>query len=158
MSMEQLARQIASINARGESTPVLVTPAYLSLRAPFLVALATELTALKPNAIRFDWYRGMPGAFSFAGDWLARWKVQQINRALTRQMRPLSDTATIQITAAIGRPDKAANQWVLGISSEQQPLPAWTTPVFLITSPIEQQDASPEPIFHLQSQKMVSAA
>ncbi len=158
MSLQQLARQIRQINVSGSLTPVLVTPAYLSLRTPFLVALAIELAKLRAETIRFDWYRGLPAALSFAGDWLAQFKAGQINRALASQLVPIGVPAALQITATISRPTNSTNQSVLGISTNKHPLPAWTTPVFLITSPSEQQDASPGQIFHLQSLKMLSAA
>lgn len=156
--MEQLVQQIARISARENSTPVLVTPPYLTLRSPFYIAMAVGLTERKANPVRFDWNRCMSGAFSLAGDWVARWQAARINRALTKASRPLGNTAAVQITAAIGRPTNLSERWLVGISSADQPLPVWTTPVYLITSPSEHEDGSPDQVFHLQSRHLLSAA
>ena len=158
MSMEQLAGQIASICNRGTLTPVLVTPRYLSLRAPFLAALTLELTTLHAKHVRFDWNRSISGAGSFIGDAIARWRAGRINRVLANQTFPFANTANVEITASISRPTALSHMWVVGISSEVQELPAWTIPVFLITSPEERRDASPDLIFHLQSQNQLCAA
>jgi len=150
MLLQQLARQIWIIRKRATSTPVLVTPSYLTLQAPFFVALATELAACDQRQVRFDWYRGMPGAFSFGGDWVARRKTARINRAFTSVLQPVGLATSMRITAAIGRPSglqlsstSPSQDLVIGISADRHELPTWTTPIRLAATATDNESLEP---------------
>jgi len=141
MPLQQLARQIWSIRKGATSTPVIVTPSFLTLQTPFFVALATELAAFDQRQVRFDWYRGMPGAFSFGGDWLAGRKTAAINRSFASVLQPIGLATSMRITAAIGRPSGSqlsstspSQDLVIGISADRHELPTWTTPIRLASS------------------------
>ena len=157
MPLRQLARQFVKIHKRAATTPVLVTPSYLSLQPPFYVALAVEISGYRRKPIRFDWCREIPGAFQFAGHWLAIRKARRINRALANDPLLSDVDAAIQITASIGRPS-AADQFLIGISTDEIELPQWTTAIRLATTVAQRQSASPEQIYHLQSPGMAGAA
>lgn len=161
MPLQQLADQIVAIHDRGQSTPVLVTPSYLSFRPAFYVALAAQLT-LHPvinrrrRPIRFDWYRDLPGAWSLLGHRSATAKVIRVNQLLARHLQPVDVTATMRTTVAIGLP--VEHKLIVGISSEQDELPGWTTAVRFATTLAVTEPASPEPAFDLQSVGQVAAA
>jgi hypothetical protein len=158
MPLQQLARQIVKINKRATATPVLVTPSFLSLQPPFFAALAVELAGFQRCAVRFDWYREIPGALHLGGYWLDRRKASQVNRVLRGDSRLSDIDAAIQLTATIGRPAKSASHFLVGISTDELDLPAWTTAVRLGTTAVQRQGASPEQVFHLQSPKLAGAA
>jgi len=141
MPLQQLAGQISVIRSRACSTPVLVTPSYLSLQAPFFVALSTELALCDHRLIRFDWLREVPGAFSFGRDFLADRKATRINRTLASSLQSIGTKASIQITAAIGRPSSASSSLasssedlVIGICADHHERPTWTTPIRLVVA------------------------
>jgi hypothetical protein len=158
MPLQQLARQIVKINKRATATPVLVTPSFLSLQPPFFAALAVELAGFQRCAVRFDWFREIPGALHLGGYWLDRRKASQVNRVLRGDSRRSGIDAAIQLTATIGRPAKSASHFLVGISTDKLELPAWTTAVRLGTTAVQRQGASPEQVFHLQSPKLAGAA
>jgi hypothetical protein len=158
MPLQQLARQIVKINKRATATPVLVTPSFLSLQPPFFAALAVELAGFQRCSIRFDWYREIPGTLDLGGYWLDRRKASQVNRVLRGDSRRSGIDAAIQLTATIGRPAKSASHFLVGISTDELDLPAWTTAVRLGTTAVQRQGASPEQVFHLQSPKLAGAA
>jgi len=150
MPLQQLARQISLTHKRATLTPVLVTPSYLTLQTPFFVALASELAACNQRQVRFDWYRGMPGAFSFGGDWLARRKTARINRAFVSVLQPVGLTTSMRITAAIGRPSGSqlsstspSEELVIGISADRHELPTWTTPIRLAATATDNESLEP---------------
>ncbi len=156
MPLRQLARQFVKIHKRAATIPVLVTPAYLSLQPPFYVALAAQISGYRRQPIRFDWCREIPGAFQFAGHWQASRQSRRINRALANDPLLSDVDVAIQITATIGRP--SADQFLVGISTDQIELPRWTTAIRLATTIAQRQSASPEQIYHLQSPGMDGAA
>ncbi len=138
MSLPQLAGQIDLISKRATATPVLLTPAYLSLQPPFFVALAAELAVRDRRQICFDWYRGMPGVLSCLTDCLAARNAARINRALTAKLQPSGVVARLEMTAAIGRPSSLSSPaapCLIGISADWQELPTWTAPIRLAASP-----------------------
>lgn len=161
MPLQQLADQIVAIYDRGQSTPVLVTPSYLSFRPAFYVALAAQLT-LHPllnhyrPPIRFDRYRELPGAWSLLVNRFAVAEVIRVNQQLARHLQPVDVMATMRTTVAIGRP--VENKLIVGISSDQHELPGWTTAVRLATTLTVTQPVSPESAFDLQSVRQVAAA
>lgn len=160
--LRQLTGQFVKIHRRAATTPVLVTPTYLSLRPPFFVALAAEIREFCRLPIRFDWCREIPGVFQFAGHVLVNRQAGQINRALANDSQLIDIDAAMQITATIGRP--SADRFLIGISTDQIELPPWTTAVRLATTVAQRkrvaqgQSASPQQTFHLQSPGLVGAA
>ncbi len=157
MPLQQLAIQIVRLNTRGVSTPVLVTPAYFSLRSPFFVGLAAQLTLCHQSPIQFQWYRGIPGPFGLITEALARREVSRINQAFADHLRGLGVKVSIQVTAAITRP-MCSEDLVIGISADRYELPAWTAPIRLTTMPLDTASASPQRSFLLQSRPTGSAA
>jgi len=89
MPLQQIAKHIVSLADRRASTPVLITPPYLSFRASFFIELTGELANHTERPIRVDWYRGMPKPGTLLTDQLAAWQVRGINRTLQRQALPL---------------------------------------------------------------------
>ena len=84
MPLQQIAHQIITLADRRASTPVLVTPPYLSFRKQFFIELARELTAHTERDLRIDWYRDLPGVRTIISDHLAAWQVKSVNRVLAR--------------------------------------------------------------------------
>ena len=85
MPLQQIAQQIITLADRRASTPVLVTPPYLSFRQQFYVELTQELGRHTSRTVRIDWYRGLPGLRTLISDQLAAWQVKSINRMLRTQ-------------------------------------------------------------------------
>ncbi len=168
MPLQQIAYQIITLADKRGSTPVLVTPPYLSFRKQFFVELSRELAAHTDRDLRIDWYRNLPGVRTIISDQLAAWHVKSVNRLLERMSiakanqlaRPASNTlsdkrmvpaettaaspqahnqdgsdrtqtATVQITAAIARPGGKTRDLVVGLSDVRQCLPEWTTAIRL---------------------------
>ena len=84
MPLRPLADEILRLSERYNSTPVLVTPSYLSLRQQFFVELVGTLFKKTNRSVRIDWYRGMPTLFSLVGDRIAAVHAARMNRALDR--------------------------------------------------------------------------
>jgi hypothetical protein len=128
MPLQKLADQIIRVSRQQVSTPVLVTPSYLSLRRRFFVELVDTLASVSERTIRIDWCRGVPGPLSLVGHRIANLRASRINRALSRK-HPAA--AEVQVTASIGRPGADRTDLVLGICDGRLELPAWTTPIHL---------------------------
>jgi len=120
MPLQQIAHQIITLADRRASTPVLVTPPYLSFRQQFYVELTQELSRHTERNVRIDWYRGLPGLRSLISDQLAAWQVKSINRRLRREC----DRAS---TGAHASP-KAAGQSHSSVQIGAPLLPPATTP------------------------------
>ena len=84
MPLQQIARQIITLADTCASTPVLVTPSYLSFRREFFFELSRELAAHTDRDLRIDWYRDLPGVRTIISDQLAAWHVKSVNRLLSR--------------------------------------------------------------------------
>jgi hypothetical protein len=84
MPLQQIAHQILTLADRRASTPVLVTPPYLSFRKQFFVELTREIANHTERDLRVDWYRGLPGVRTILTDQLASWHVKSVNRLLRR--------------------------------------------------------------------------
>ena len=134
MPLRQLADEILRLGRQG-STPVLVTPSYLSLRHRFFVELATTLAAKTDRSIRIDWCRGVPSLFSLVGDRIASLDASRLNRALSKGMASDNVLARIEITSSIARPGASDQNLVIGLCDQQLSLPAWTTSIRLGPTP-----------------------
>lgn len=84
MPLQQIAHQILTLADRRASTPVLVTPPYLSFRKQFFVELSREIANHTERDVRVDWYRGLPGVRTILTDQIASWHVKSVNRLLRR--------------------------------------------------------------------------
>ncbi len=142
MPFAQLADEIIRLSDADVSTPVLVTPSYLSLRRAFIVELAGTLSQKSDRPVRIDWYRcGGGGLMGLISQWWALRRATSINRSLRRratllQSQSLEVNASVQVTAAIGRPGGIANVLVVGLCDERHELSGWTTPIRIGGSPI----------------------
>jgi hypothetical protein len=147
MPLQQLAEEIIRLSQRRASTPVLVTPKYLSLRKRFFLELIGTLAANTERSMRIDWYRPMPGNFSLVGDWIAAARVSITNRAIASMMAGKASgnscICRIQVTASIGRPGGISRELVIGLCDERLELPPWASAIRL--------GGSPEQSFTLQS-------
>jgi hypothetical protein len=139
MPLRPLADEIVHLSHRNVSTPVLVTPSYLSLRKRFFLELVGSLAEISQRSIRIDWYRGVPGLFSLIGHRVASARSARINRALSSNGRASNRraSAAIQVTASISRPSRDRRELVIGLCDQRLELPAWTTPIRLGASPDE---------------------
>ena len=156
MPLQQIVEQILTLSEHRASTPVLVTPNYLSLRKQFFVELTGELWRHTDRNVRIDWYRGLPGIRTMVSDQFAGWHAKSINRSLSRiatnhrtesgqkteaaasSAIPVSHQpatqlphAMIQLTATIARPGGKTRELVVGLSDIGQTLPDWTTAIWL---------------------------
>ena len=84
MPLQQIAHHIITLADKRASTPVLVTPPYLSFRPQFFVELTREIAKHTDRSIRLDWYRGLPGVRSIVSDQVAAWQVKSVNRILRK--------------------------------------------------------------------------
>ena len=87
MPLQHIANQILTLADRHASTPVLVTPPYLSFRKNFFVELSRELATHTDRDLRIEWYRNLPGVRTIFSDQFAAWHVKSVNRLL-RRMHP----------------------------------------------------------------------
>ncbi len=137
MPLRQLADEIIRLSERHRSTPVLVTPDYLSLRTRFFLELVAALVEKTDRPIRIDWCRGIPSMFSLVGDQIARAHAARMNRALESLMSGREATASVQITGLIARAGGVERDLVVGVCDQHLILPTWTTPIRLAASPTE---------------------
>ena len=135
MPLQQFAQTIISLSEEYLTTPVLITPRYLSLRMQFFVEFVAAIADQTSRSICIDWYRQAPSPLSLAGDRLARCKARRINRVLCRRMSDSSFAQTVQITASIARPGKDNGDLVVGWCKEPVELPTWTTAIRLGATP-----------------------
>jgi hypothetical protein len=133
--LQPIAREILRLSEERAVTPVIVTPRYLSLRPIFLVELSGALAAHTDRALRIDWCRHVPSAWTLLTDHLDRLQARRINRRLRQTSKSRGSEATLQITASIARPGGAHRQLVIGWCSEDFTLPPWTVPIRLSGEP-----------------------
>jgi hypothetical protein len=107
------------------------------LRRRFFLELTVTLAEQSSQSIRIDWYRPMPGLFTFIGDRIASARAAHINRSLEAVMAERPSSASIQITASIARPGGRNRKLVIGLCDHRLPLPTWTTKIRLGSSPGE---------------------
>ncbi|MGI9470164.1 MAG: hypothetical protein ACR2NZ_01440 [Rubripirellula sp.] len=137
MPLDSIVTEILQLSERRASTPVLVTPAYLSFRGDFFLELVTAVGRQSSRRVRLDWYRGMPGPMTILADRVASRRVNRINRQLSAQSADPAESAYMQITAAIGRPGGSKRDLVIGLADARLELPGWTTPIRLGATPGE---------------------
>jgi len=127
--LSHLAEQVVSITRHGGQTPVLVIPAYLSLRSRFYVELSRQILshAGAEMGLRIDWLCGEHAVLNR----LARFQARRINQALQFDSQP-HQRASIEVTGSIGRVDRDQRVFVLGQCREHQDLPHWTQKIQLI--------------------------
>lgn len=115
MPLQNIANQILTLADRRASTPVLVTPPYLSFRKHFFVELSWELASRTDRNLRIDWYRNLPGVRTILSDQLAAWHVKSLNRLLARRDRtaaklPLTSDEQTSRAAPLSTIDSSAPQ------------------------------------------------
>jgi hypothetical protein len=135
MPLEELADEIIRLSEHCASTPVLVTPSYLSLRLPFFAELAGALADKTGRPIRIDWCRPMPNCFSLIGDSFASARAARVNRALRSRLSGRRSTAALQLTSSIARPGGVRRDLVVGLCDHRVSLPPWTTAIRLGGTP-----------------------
>ena len=135
MPLHELAEEIIRLSEWHHSTPVLVTPPYLSLRRPFFVELVSAIAERTQRPIRIDWHRRMPGEFSLGREFFAKRRVAACNRTLAKLGDDRGIRAKVQITVTIARPAPIEKELVVGLSNGELELPPWTTPIRLGGSP-----------------------
>jgi hypothetical protein len=132
--LDWLAQTVVRLSDQRASTPVLVTPRYLSLRKPFFIELVRTLSQLSNRPIRVDWYRRVPSVISLGSDAAARLWLSGINRTIASIAPPDQPIGMMQITATISRPGGIFRDLVVGWCDDQLPLPAWATAIHLSCS------------------------
>ena len=134
--LDDLAVEIVRLCEQQASTPVLVTPSYLSLRPAFFVELARQLAKHSQRPVRIDWCRPARRLFAPVADQVDRWRVRRVNRALVSAAgsQP-ADWARLVLTAAVGRQGGVHRDLVVGWCSNHGDLPAWATPILLAGQP-----------------------
>ena len=137
MPLDSIITEILRLSERQGSTPVLVTPTYLSFRDEFFVALAEAIGRQTSRRVRLDLYREMPSPLSLVSDRLAWYRVRRLNRRLSKRFPNLSEPPYMQITATVGRPGGPKRDLVVGLSGSGLELPNWTTPIRLGATPSE---------------------
>lgn len=137
MPFESMVPEILQLCERRATTPVLVTPSYLSFRTAFFVELVAAIESHTRRRVRLDWYRGMPGPLTLFADGLAAKRVRRLNRVLKGKSSRTNEFAYMQITAAIGRPGGIHRELVVGLADANAELPGWATPIRLGATPGE---------------------
>ncbi len=143
MSLRPLAQAILRSHHDASRTPVLVTPACVSLKREFICTLCDELVRSSENAgaesvsretpsIQIDWVRG-GGVWSVLSDPLARMWAERVAGAISRSC---GVSARFQITTTISRPLSQRRAWVFGLCETRVPLSPWTLPIYLDASRI----------------------
>ncbi|QDT05586.1 hypothetical protein K227x_39870 [Rubripirellula lacrimiformis] len=148
MSLEPLANRIVEICRSGDTTPVLVTPKYLSFRPAFYQQFVAVLAQRSGRTVRIDWLRTETGIMAMISDTMAMQDAKRITRMLRKRC---SADHSIELTSSIGRPRSAtassldgrqrntANRddaLVIGLCHVGQPLPEWVTPIPLGERPL----------------------
>lgn len=134
MPLRQLSTEIIRLTQPAVQTPVLVTPGFLSVRPAFLIALIAALAEQTDRTIRIDWLRTGTGLRGVVGDRIAAIQAARVNRTLAAVLSNRHTTASIQLTASIGRPGGRDHGLVIGICQDDQPLPSWAAPIRLAAS------------------------
>jgi hypothetical protein len=116
MPLQKIAKQIVSLADRHASTPVLITPPYLSFRPRFFIELTRELLTHTNRSIRVDWHRGMPSALTLLSDQVAAFQARAINRALLQ-----SGLASTVMGSPIKR--KHSSKLTSDLSADETPPP-----------------------------------
>jgi hypothetical protein len=137
MSMDPLARRIIDLSVAGQSTVVLVTPGYFSLRPGFFVELVRTIEQVslalpqQPESIEIDCYQQPGGLGSLLSD-------RRLRRQAIRLKKRMSEFSEIPVsvrwTAILARPSKL-RPLVIGCCDSRQPLPPWAAAVELSGRP-----------------------
>ena len=123
------------------ATPVLVTPANVSLKREFICKLCDELVRANELAgaeavswetplIQIDWVRD-GGIWSVLSDPVARMWTQRVAGAISSRC---GVPARFQVTTTIGRPVSQTPELLFGICDTRVPLSPWTYPIHLSVS------------------------
>ncbi|TWT76527.1 hypothetical protein CA13_70220 [Planctomycetes bacterium CA13] len=147
MSLRRLAVELIRMSRHESTTPVLVTPVEITLRADFYAALAKDIASEGGCGTRFDLVSPVGGFLQAARNILASWNVRRINRTL-RQCNAKGLPVELALTANIARPASIDNfassdqndaqsvrPIVVGICHGLADLPKWTSPIHLTGSP-----------------------
>ncbi|TWU60060.1 hypothetical protein Poly51_03340 [Rubripirellula tenax] len=141
MSLDLLAREIVRLSVHGGTTPVLVTPSYLSFRPEFFRQFVSAVASRTDRTVRIDWLRTGRGISAVIGDRMAARQAAKITRML-RGDTPASHS--IELSSSIGRPDgsssRARSELVIGLCDNRQPLPPWATAISLGDNSIPSAD------------------
>lgn len=141
MPLRPLVEQIVRVSEEGIGTPVLVIPAYLSLRKPFYVQLASDLIQATDRIVRIDLLTHGGGSLrSIVSDTWMRSSVRSVNHALTRlesgdQAKSRIMDASVQVTASLGRTMAGIGPLVVGVASAEIELPHWSYPIWICSKP-----------------------
>ncbi|MGI9469449.1 MAG: hypothetical protein ACR2OA_20175 [Rubripirellula sp.] len=127
MPLQQIAHQIITLADRRASTPVLVTPPYLSFRKQFFAELSRELADHTERDLRIDWYRNLPSVRTILSDQLAAWHVKSVNRLLSHMT--VSKARQAHKTATNSTPAESAGTTDINVSRQ----PALDQPRALLT-------------------------
>jgi hypothetical protein len=144
--LRSLAEMIVRLSDEQGSTPVIVMPKHLSLRPPFFIALAREVSevlgadalgadALGADAlgadpgrqIRFDWCLSPTRFFASTRSKLARFRSARLTNQLSSTV-----PATVEVTASISRPGGQRRDLVIGLCHETLELPPWVTAIRIL--------------------------
>ena len=141
MPLRSLVKQIVQVSEQGDGTPVLVIPAYLSLRKPFYVQLATDLCTATDRMVRIDLLNRGGGTIGrILNDHWTRSNARSINRALDRlELVDRSTSAvadvSVQVTATLGRTMVGVGPLVVGVAGADIELPHWAYPIWICGNP-----------------------
>ncbi|TWU45370.1 hypothetical protein Q31b_05420 [Novipirellula aureliae] len=145
MPLRRLSNELIRLGRDELTTPVLVLPPWISLRADFYKELAEAITSQTGQSVRFDTLRPLGGLWQTLVNKFSDWQIRQINRQVNRKGQAMP-AAEVVLTASIARPtsmlaiDRTQAQtptvFVIGIANEKASLPSWTTPIHLASSPI----------------------
>ncbi len=134
MSLDLLAEEVVRLSATGQTTPVLVTPTYLSFRPLFYHQLVVAVAKLTDRPVRVDWLRTGSGVSSLIANAFAKREAARITRRLQRET---GGKHSIELSSSIGRPvDGRAGRSpiVLGLCRQGESLPSWATTIPLSES------------------------
>jgi len=135
MPLRRLSNELIRLRRDELKTPVLVLPTWISLRADFYNELAEVIHTQTGQNVRFDALRPLGGLWQTFANKVDDWQTRRINRQVNRkgQTQPMAEVVS---TANIARPLSMSAVFVIGIAQDTAPLPAWTTPIHLVGSPI----------------------
>ncbi|TWU47721.1 hypothetical protein [Rubripirellula reticaptiva] len=150
MSLDVLAGEIVRLSTLGRTTPVLVTPTYLSFRPMFFRHFVEAVSRQTDRPVRVDWLRTGQGIASVISDVMAKREAAKITRLLRRNT---STKHSVELSSSIGRPlqgqsDSGKKQKgktavgeshqtpiVIGLCHTGEILPTWATAIPLGESP-----------------------
>ncbi|MGB7324161.1 MAG: hypothetical protein WBD31_04780 [Rubripirellula sp.] len=150
MSLDLLAGEIVRLSKLGRTTPVLVTPTYLSFRPMFFQQFVEAVSKRTDRPVRVDWLRTGQGIASVISDAMAKREAAKITRLLQRNT---ATSHSVELSSSIGRPvpqssgsGKNASGMtaiggsnrtpiVIGLCHTGESLPTWATAIPLGESP-----------------------